>query len=144
MYKKQVTISISRSRCQTPVRNLQHPPKPKIRTSRTWMLFAPSKSRQRAKIVIIGVSKTNDYIQIKIKMPNPSQEPTMSSNAPNQDLKDLNDLCTFKIKMRAKFQNMGVAKTSENIQIKIKMTNLTQDPPVSYNAPIRIQMTYSW
>ena len=32
MYQRQMTISTSTSRCQTPVRNLQHPPKPKIRT----------------------------------------------------------------------------------------------------------------
>ena len=32
VYQRPVTISKSRSRCQTPDRNLQHPPKPKIRT----------------------------------------------------------------------------------------------------------------
>ena len=31
------------------------------------------------------VSKTTDHIQIKIKMPNSSQEPPASSKAPNQD-----------------------------------------------------------
>ena len=43
--QRQVTMSKSRSRCRTPVRNLQYPPKPKMRTQRTWMFFAPSKSR---------------------------------------------------------------------------------------------------
>jgi len=33
-----------------------------------------------------------------IKMPNPSQEPPASFKAPNQDLKDMYILFTFKIK----------------------------------------------
>ena len=51
----------------------------------------------------MDISKTSDYIQIKIKMPNPSQEPPVSSKAPNQDLKDMYVLCTFKIKIEPKF-----------------------------------------
>ena len=43
VYEKPVTISKSRSQSQTPVRNLQHSPKPQIRTWRTWMFFEPSK-----------------------------------------------------------------------------------------------------
>ena len=42
---------------------------------------------------------SSDHIQIKIKMPNPSQEPPASSKAPNQDLKDMDVLCTFIIKI---------------------------------------------
>ena len=45
----------------------------------------------------MGVLKTSDPILIKIKMPNPSQEPPASSKAPNEDLKDMDVLCTFKI-----------------------------------------------
>merc|ERR1711954_297898 len=45
VYQRPVTISKSRSRCQTPLRNLQHPPKHQMRTQRTWMFFAPSKSK---------------------------------------------------------------------------------------------------
>ena len=48
------------------------------------------------------VSKTSDYIGIKIKMPNPSQEPSASSKAPKEDLKDMNVLCTLKIKIEKK------------------------------------------
>merc|ERR1711954_511048 len=33
VYQRLVTMSKSRSRCQTPVRNLQHPPKPQIRNT---------------------------------------------------------------------------------------------------------------
>ena len=46
----------------------------------------------------MGVSKASDHIQIKLKMPNHSEEPQTFSKAPNQDLKDMIDLCTFKIK----------------------------------------------
>ena len=63
------------------------------------------------------VSKTIDYIQIKIKMPYCSQEPTPSSKVLikdlkdmyvhhilkrlNQDLEDMNVLCIFKIKIES-------------------------------------------
>ena len=47
----------------------------------------------------MAVLKTSDHIQIKIKMSNPSQEPPASSKAPNEDLKDIDDLCTFKTKI---------------------------------------------
>ena len=63
------------------------------------MFLAPSKSRFRAEIRNIGVPKTSDHIQINIKMQNPSQEPPASSKAPNEDLKDMDVLCTFKIKI---------------------------------------------
>ena len=47
--------------------------------------------------MIMDISKTSDNIQIKIKMPNPSQEPPASSKAPNDDVKDMDVLCTFKM-----------------------------------------------
>ena len=34
-------------------------------------------------------------------MQNPSKEPPVSSKAPNQDLKDMDVLCTFKIKIES-------------------------------------------
>ena len=43
--------------------------------------------------------KTSDHIQINICMQNPNQEPPVSSKAPNQDLKDMDVLCIFKIKL---------------------------------------------
>ena len=46
IYKRPVTISESRPRCWTPVRNLQPPPKPQMLTSKTWMFFTPTKSVQ--------------------------------------------------------------------------------------------------
>ena len=54
------------------------------------------------KIWKIVVSKTSDHIKIKIKMPNPSQEPPVSSKATNEDLKDIDVLCTIKIKIESK------------------------------------------
>ena len=51
--------------------------------------------------MIIGVSKTSDHIQIKIKTQKPSQEHPGFSRAPNEDLIDLDVLCTFKIKIES-------------------------------------------
>merc|ERR1711954_96280 len=110
VYQRPVTISKSISRCKTPVKNLQPPHKPQIRTLRTYMSFAPSKSRQRAKIRNIGVAKTSDHIQIKIKLPNPSQEPPASSKAPNQNIKDMDVLCTFNFKMESQNSDHGCIK----------------------------------
>ena len=58
----------------------------------------------------MGVPKTIDHIQIKIKMPNPSQEPTESSKAPNEDLKDRDDFFTFKIKIDSQNLDHGYIK----------------------------------
>ena len=58
----------------------------------------------------MGVSKTSDYIQIKIKMPNSSKEPPASSKAPNHDLNDMDVLCTFKIKIESQNLDHGCIK----------------------------------
>ena len=58
-------------------------------------------------------------------MQNPSQEHPASSKAYNQDLKDLDDLCTFKTKLERQNFNIGVSKTRDHIQIKIKIQNLS-------------------
>ena len=58
----------------------------------------------------MGVSKTTETINIKIKMPNPSQEPPASSKAPNEDLKDMDVLCTFKIKIESHNSEYGSIK----------------------------------
>ena len=49
----------------------------------------------------LGVHKTIDHIQIKIKMPNPSQEPPAPTKDTNKDLKDMDILCTFKVKIES-------------------------------------------
>ena len=46
----------------------------------------------------MGVLETSDHIQIKIKMLNSSQENPVSSKVQNEDLKNMDILCTFKIK----------------------------------------------
>ena len=58
----------------------------------------------------MGVSKTSDHIQIKIKIPNPSQEHPASSKVPNDDLKDMDVLCTFKIKIESQNSDNGYKK----------------------------------
>ena len=59
----------------------------------------------------MGVSKTSDHIQIIIRMQNPSQEPPVPSKAPYQDLKDMDVLCTFKIKIES--QNLEYMCTND-------------------------------
>ena len=58
----------------------------------------------------MGVLKTGGHIKNKIKMPNPSQEPQVSSKAPNQDLKDIDGLFTFKIKIESQNDDNGFIK----------------------------------
>ena len=71
------------------------------------MFFAPSNSRQRTKNENMGIEKTSDHIQVKIKMPNPSPEHPTSSKALNQDLKDFDVLCIFKIRIEGKNSEHG-------------------------------------
>ena len=79
----------------------------------------------------MGMSKTRDCIKIKIKRPSSSQEPPASSKATNEDLRDMDVLCTFKIMMESHRYIMGISKTSDYVQIKIKMTNPGQKLPAS-------------
>ena len=67
-------------------------------------------ARQRVKILITGVQKASERIQINIKMRNPSQEPPASSKAPNKDIKDMDVLCTFKIKIKSQNVDHGCIK----------------------------------
>ena len=56
------------------------------------------------------VSETSDHINIKIKIPNPSQKPPASFKATNQDSKDMYVGCTFKIKKDSKNLEHGCTK----------------------------------
>ena len=58
----------------------------------------------------MGEQKTSDHIKINIRMQNPGQEPPESSKAPNQDFKDMNVLCTFKIKIESQILEYGCTK----------------------------------
>ena len=89
-------------------------------------------------------------------MSNPSQESPASSKGPNQDLKDMDVLCSFKIKIESQNLDQGCikyqwpypnqdqhanpsqeslastnAQGSAHIQMNIKMQNTSQDPPAS-------------
>ena len=57
--------------------------------------------------MIMVVSKTSDQNKIKIGMPNPSQKSLASSKFPNEDLKDMDVLCTFKIKTESQNSDHG-------------------------------------
>ena len=127
IYQRPLTISKTRSRCQTLVRNLQHHPRPQIRTLRTWMFFVSSKSRWKARILNGSISNTSDYIQIKIKIPNPNQEHPASSKSPNEYLKDMEVLCTIKIKRREPKFETWVYQRTMTISIIINMPNPGQD-----------------
>ena len=83
----------------------------------------------------MGVPKTSYHIKINIRIPNPSQEPPASSKALNEDLKDMDVLCTFEIKIESKNVDHCVSKTSNHIQIKISLPNSNQEPPASSKAP---------
>ena len=74
------------------------------------MISAPGKSRYRAKIWNMDVPKTNDHIQIMIKMSNSSQEPPAPSKAPNEDFNDMDVLYTFKIKIENQYLDHGCVK----------------------------------
>ena len=58
----------------------------------------------------MGVSNAIDHNQKNIKMPNPSKEPPASSKNPNQDLKDIDVFCTFKIKTESQNWEYGCTK----------------------------------
>ena len=69
-----------------------------------------------------------------MKVPNPNQEPSASSKAPNQDLKDMDVLCTFKISLEEKNCIRGLSNFKNHIKIMIKMPNFNPDPSASTNA----------
>ena len=71
------------------------------------MFFAHSKSRKRAKIQNLDVLKTSDHIIIEIQMLNRSQEPPASSKAQKQDLKDMDNPFTYKIKIKIQNSEYG-------------------------------------
>ena len=71
--------------------------------------FAPSKSRLMAKNQDLGIWKSSHPIQIKIKMPNPTQEPPTSSKGSNQDL-NMDVLCTFKFNIESQNSDHGCIK----------------------------------
>ena len=64
----------------------------------------------------MGLSKTNNHFYIKIQMPNPSQEPLASSRAPNRGLKDMDVLCTFKMRIQSENKKKMCIKDQRSYQ----------------------------
>ena len=62
-------------------------------------VFCTFKSRYRANTGNVVVSITSDHICIKMQIPNPGQQSPASFKAPNEDLKDMDVLSTFKTKI---------------------------------------------
>ena len=58
----------------------------------------------------MGVSKTSDQFQIKIKILNSSQEPSASSKAQKEELKNMDVLCTLKFKIESQNLDHGCIK----------------------------------
>ena len=62
------------------------------------------------------VSKTSDHTKIKIKMPNPSQEPPGSSEAQKQDLKDIDiRVCILKMDLSEVKTSLAVISTTAKL-----------------------------
>ena len=57
-------------------------------------------------------------------MPNPSQEPPVSYKAPNEDLKDMDVLCTFKIKVGSQNLDHGYIKDQQPYQWGLKIQDV--------------------
>ena len=116
----------------------QEPPAPRKalnQDSKDMDVPCTFKIKIETKILNMGVSKTNDHIELMIKIPNPSQEPPTSSKAPYEDFEDTNVLCIFIIKIESQNLNHGCTKVQDHIQIKIKMPNSSQEPPKSSKNP---------
>ena len=70
----------------------------------------------------MGVWKTFNHIKIQISIPNSTRELPVSSKTQNQDLKDMDFLCTWKIKIQSQNLDHGCIKDKDDIQIKTKIT----------------------
>ena len=93
----------------------------------------------------MSVSKTNDPNQIKINMSNPIQEPPASSKDPNQDLKDMHVLCTFKIKIESQNLEHGFIKDQWLYQNQDQDANPSQEPQASTNQDLKdIDVLYTF
>ena len=82
----------------------------------------------------MSISKTSDHIQIKIKILNLNQESLVSLRAPNQDVKDMDVLCTFKIKIESKTLEHGCIKDQQLYPNTDQDANPNLDPPASFKA----------
>ena len=65
--------------------------------------FKTKIERQNLQIWKTGESNASDHFQIKTRVPNPSQKPPGSSKILNKDFKNMDFLCTCKIKIEYKY-----------------------------------------
>ena len=79
------------------------------------------------------VSKTSNHIQIKI--PNPSQKPEAYSKTPNKDLKDMDVLCNFKIKIESQNLEYGCIKDQQPYPNQEQVANLKSRTPSILKGP---------
>ena len=78
---------------------------------------------------------TSDHIPIKIKILNPSQEPSRSTKAPYQDLKEMDALCIFRTKIKeSKFRSwvyqspVPITKSRSRRQTQIRNLQCPPNP----------------
>ena len=84
----------------------------------------------------MGVSKTSDHTQIKIKMKIPCQEPPASSKAQNQDLKDMDLSLHFQNQDRELKFRLLVWQRPKNIsKLRSGIKIPSQEPQVSSKVP---------
>merc|ERR1711954_432859 len=69
-------------------------------------------------------------------MPNPSQEPPASSKAPDQDLKDMDVLCTFKIKIESQNLEYWCTKDQQPYPNQYQDAKLQSGPSSILQSPI--------
>ena len=69
---------------------------------------------------------------IKINMPIPSQEPPLSFRAPNQNLEDMDVLCSFKIKIESQNLQHWCIKDLWPYPNQVKMWNPSPEPITTY------------
>ena len=79
----------------------------------------------------MGVSKTSEPIQIKMKMPKPTQEHSTSSKTPIDALQDIDVHCTFKIKKENQHLDHACIKDQWTYPNQIQMPNPSQEPQIS-------------
>ena len=64
----------------------------------------------------MGIFKTSDRIQIKNKMPNHSQEPPVSSKAPNEDFTSMD--------IRVSILKMGLSEVKASLEVFLTTAKL--------------------
>ena len=88
----------------------------------------------------MGLLKTRDPTLVKIKMPNPSQDPPSFSKAPNQDFKDMDVVGAFKFKI----ENINLECGSTKDQWPYKNQDQDANQVVTYQEPGSYKLGVRW